>query len=114
MLQMPADPESHFVVQATDYYPFGLEIQEITASDNLQLYNAKELQTDAKLWWYDYGARFYDPVLGRWHSVDCHGGSWVGADRVNFPLSLSFFRIILHLQISFEMKHHQFITVYVE
>ncbi|MCK9401743.1 MAG: RHS repeat-associated core domain-containing protein, partial [Bacteroidales bacterium] len=56
--------------QVTDYYPFGLEIKEINASDNLQLYNSKELQDDAKLWWYDYGARFYDPVIGRWHSVD--------------------------------------------
>jgi RHS repeat-associated protein len=30
----------------------------------------KELQTEADLDWYDYGARFYDPVLARWHSVD--------------------------------------------
>lgn len=61
---------SNSIIQITDYYPFGLEIQDINASDNLQLYNSKELQTDAKLWWYDYGARFYDPVLARWHSVD--------------------------------------------
>jgi len=61
---------SNSIILITDYYPFGLELQEINASDNLQLYNSKELQTDAKLWWYDYGARFYDPVLGRWHSVD--------------------------------------------
>jgi RHS repeat-associated protein len=64
------DPNFNFIAQQTDYYPFGLEIAVSGTSDNQIKYNSKELQTDAKLGWYDYGARFYDPVLGRWHSVD--------------------------------------------
>jgi RHS repeat-associated protein len=42
---------------------------------NRYLYNGKEQQSKnfgpgAMFDWYDYGARFYDPTLGRWHSVD--------------------------------------------
>ncbi|HOX77392.1 MAG TPA: RHS repeat-associated core domain-containing protein, partial [Bacteroidales bacterium] len=54
----------------TDYYPFGMEIPVYGNSDNQLKYNGKELQTEAGLEWYDYGARFYDPVLGRWHVPD--------------------------------------------
>jgi RHS repeat-associated protein len=56
--------------QQTDYYPFGQEIPLSGNSDNQIKYNSKELQTDAKLDWYDYGARFYDPQIGRWHVPD--------------------------------------------
>ncbi len=63
------------VRQATDYYPFGLAHAPMAVSNgNRYLYNGKERQ-DAALGgvafdWYDYGARFYDPTLGRWHSLD--------------------------------------------
>ncbi|WCT13635.1 DUF6443 domain-containing protein [Mucilaginibacter jinjuensis] len=56
--------------QVEDYYPFGLEISRgiVSSPKNEYLYNKKELQEE--LTQYDYGARFYDPVIGRWTSVD--------------------------------------------
>ena len=56
-------------VQVDDYYAFGMEINAIAANPkNEYLYNKKELQENLGL--YDYGARFYDPVIARWTSVD--------------------------------------------
>jgi RHS repeat-associated protein len=63
------------VTEYQHYYPFGMELEGLgytSGADipNFHLYNGKELQPDYNLQWYDYGARFYDPQLGRWHSVD--------------------------------------------
>jgi RHS repeat-associated protein len=60
------------ILQENDYYPFGYGIQSmqvvVPSPKNEYLYNHKELQEETGL--YDYGARFYDPVIGRWNSVD--------------------------------------------
>jgi RHS repeat-associated protein len=65
------------VLQTRDYYPFGLEMANWYLNDANATkfrYNGKELQDEElagnSLGWYDYGARFYDPQLGRWHVLD--------------------------------------------
>jgi len=59
-------------IQERHYFPFGMELSELSSgsSTNEYLYNGKEHQNDFELDWYDYGARFYDPALARFHSVD--------------------------------------------
>jgi RHS repeat-associated protein len=57
------------VEETNHYYPFG---GVFAAIGNVQhyKYNGKELNTKKGLNWYDYGARYYDPALGRWHVPD--------------------------------------------
>ncbi|HAM98554.1 MAG TPA: hypothetical protein DCQ26_08060 [Marinilabiliales bacterium] len=63
-------------VQEADYYPFGMKMASALYenSTNKYLYNGKELQDNLlgniNLDWYDYGFRFYDPQIGRWHVID--------------------------------------------
>jgi RHS repeat-associated protein len=82
-----------FIKEENHYYPFGLqhanynvdylEYQEIgenvvlypplNANDKLRYnykYNGKEMQDELGLAMYDYGARNYDPALGRWMNID--------------------------------------------
>jgi len=69
------------IIQQSHYYPFGLVFKQENYQNSLTdytknkyLYNGKELQDDQlagrSLNWYDYGARMYDPSLGRWHVID--------------------------------------------
>ena len=66
---------------ANNYYPFGLTFnsyQRVTSKQNDYLYNGKELQEDLGLNWYDYGARHYDPQLGRFFTQDRFSEKYYG------------------------------------
>jgi len=61
------------IIEENNYYPFGLKHQgynDYVATINKYKYNGKELQDELGLNFYDYGARNYDPALGRWMNID--------------------------------------------
>ena len=61
--------EEGTVEEVNHYYPFG-GVFSSTGDAQPYKYNGKELDRKGGLDWYDYGARMYDAVLGRWHAVD--------------------------------------------
>jgi RHS repeat-associated protein len=74
-------------LQTEDYYPFGLIASQpyVTSPPNHYLYNRKELQDE--LTQYDYGARFYDPVIGRWTSVDPLAEKYCAVSGYNYGIN---------------------------
>lgn len=68
------------------YSPFGLEQggshRNGGGSSDRYKYNGKEL--DETTGWYDYGARFYDPTIGRWGQVDPLAGTMSGWSPYNY------------------------------
>ena len=46
-------------------------------------YNGKELQDELGLNFYDYGARNYDPAIGRWMNIDNHADSYFSTSPYN-------------------------------
>ena len=66
---------NQLVSQVKSYYPFGMaHMGGNLGSGNKYLYNGKELQDEnlggVNLDWYAFGARYYDPQIGRWTTSD--------------------------------------------
>jgi RHS repeat-associated protein len=85
------------IAQTDSYYPFGLNHGNMSyvregRGKNQFLYNGKELVEGFELGWYDYGARYYAPDLGRWHAVDPLADKFTGLTPYNYvansPLKL--------------------------
>lgn len=77
------------VIQANSYYAFGMnmEVDGQNGSADLKvnkyLYNGKEMQHQ-QLGWLDYGARMYDPTIGRWNGMDKLAELFVEASPYNY------------------------------
>ena len=68
--------------EQNDYYAFGmrqLRGDYPLLASNKYKYNGKELETFNNLETLDYGARFYDPALGRWHVIDNKAEKYYGS-----------------------------------
>ena len=69
--------------QVNSYYPFSMNIKGLTAEGsatykkNEYLYNGKMMQDEMGLNLLDYGARFYDPQLGRFHTIDRYAMKYI-------------------------------------
>jgi RHS repeat-associated protein len=69
----PTEGVSATIVSATDYYPFGLEMQGRTYSDTTYRYGFNGKEKDAAFAStnnYDYGFRIYNPRIAKFLSVD--------------------------------------------
>ena len=70
-LESSTDPSE--LLSIHNYMPFGMEMvgpwmQSHPASMDY-LYNSTEFNFRGSLGWYDYGARWYDPTIGRWNAA---------------------------------------------
>ncbi|MGY4537394.1 RHS repeat-associated protein [Mucilaginibacter sp. UYNi724] len=80
------------MLQQNNYYGFGSAITSLNYTvmpKNQYLYNGKELQEETGV--YDYDARFYDPLIGRWNVIDPLADNYAGTSPYNYafdnPLS---------------------------
>ena len=78
--------DSGEVVHYADYYPFGMQLPGrslVSSSDEpKELYTGHEHDDETGL--YYAGARYYDPMIARWGSVDPLGASYPALSAYNY------------------------------
>ncbi|MGL5234450.1 MAG: RHS repeat-associated core domain-containing protein, partial [Empedobacter falsenii] len=80
------------VLEENNYYPFGLKHSGYNntnlANTNYKYkYNGKELQEEFNINLYDYGARNYDPAIGRWFNIDPMADEFENFSPYNYVLN---------------------------
>lgn len=76
-------------IQEDEYYSFGLRKTPVIydfSNNNRYLYNGKEIQTDLTSQ-YDFGTRFYDPVIARWNVIDPESEKYSRWSPYNYVLN---------------------------
>ncbi|TDQ09210.1 DUF6443 domain-containing protein [Pedobacter metabolipauper] len=77
----PNNPGQIQKLQEDNYHPFGQK-NSVMGGTNNYLYNGKELQNELEQ--YDYGARFYDPVIARWNVIDPMAEKYYSESTYNY------------------------------
>jgi RHS repeat-associated protein len=78
------------VIQAQDYYPFGLTFNSYQRENSLYnkyQYNGKEIQNELGLGWNDYGARMYMSDIGRWGVIDAKSEEYISTSPYVYALN---------------------------
>ncbi len=79
------------LTQENHYYPFGLNQEgpwyQTVAPKNKYQYNRKEYVENLGLNWNDYGARWYDPAIGRWIAIDPSAQKYLSSSPFQYTLN---------------------------